>query len=396
MDWYAHSGSGPHKGDWQGLKSHLSGVAMLAAAMARPFGLERPAYFAGLFHDLGKYDPDFQRRLEGADISVEHSAAGAQILRQITSGDDKAMAQIIGYSIMGHHAGLPDRRNETDGCFDVRIERPLRIDDAWRQEIDTDVSGLVPEMMRNLPRDKTERDFAVSFMGRMIFSCLVDADYLDTERFYASLGRVQADREWAVLGDLVDGFTARFDARIASFGAPKGDLDHMRADVLARVRQGAQHRPGLFTLTVPTGGGKTLASLGFALDHARRYGHSRIIYAIPFTSIIEQTAQIFREVLGGEHVLEHHSSIDEDARPDWSRQQRDKLKLAMENWAAPVIVTTNVQLFESLFAARPARARKLHNIANSILILDGAWVETSTTASISATRRSRSLRGRVG
>lgn len=372
MNWYAHSGSGSHKGDWQGLKEHLLGVAMLAAEKARPIGLERAAYVAGLFHDLGKYNPEFQRRLEGADISVEHSTAGAQILRRITSGDDRAMAEIIGYAILGHHAGLPDRRGETDGCFDVRIERPLQLDDAWRQEIGEDVSGLVPQMMRNLPKDKTERDFAVSFMGRMIFSCLVDADFRDTESFYSALGTMRADREWAALGDLLDEFKQRFDAHIAGFGEPENDLGRMRARMLSHVRMGAEQKPGLFTLTVPTGGGKTLASLGFALDHARRYGHERIILAIPFTSVIDQTAKVFRDVLGDGHVLEHHSSIDEEGRPGQPRQQRDKLKLAMEDWAAPVVVTTNVQLFESLFAARPSRARKLHNIANSIIILDEA------------------------
>ena len=372
MDWYAHSGNGPDKGDWQGLKEHLVAVAEMAARFGRPLGLERMAHAAGLFHDLGKYDPDFQRKLDGNKIDVEHSAAGAQVLRQIASGDDRAMAEIVGYAILGHHAGLPDRRNATDASFDVRIERPLKIDPVWRQEIEAAVSGLVPDMMRSLPKENTARDFAISFIGRMVFSCLVDADYLETEAFYASLGKVEPDRDWAALGDLLDTFASRFDAHIAAFGAPKGALSRMRADVLAYVRRGATARPGLFTLTVPTGGGKTLASLGFALDHARIHGHTRIIYAIPFTSIIDQTAKVFRDVLGEEHVLEHHSSIDEDGKSQRERAQRDKLKLAMENWAAPVVVTTNVQLFESLFAARPSRARKLHNIANSIIILDEA------------------------
>ncbi|MEO3388752.1 CRISPR-associated helicase Cas3' [Mesorhizobium sp. CAU 1741] len=372
MRWYAHSGSGADKGDWQGLKDHLLAVARLAGEMGRPIGVERAAYIAGLFHDLGKYDPVFQRRLEGADISVEHSNAGAQILRQITSGDDRAMAEIIGYAILGHHVGLPDRRNDTDAAFDTRIERPLQIEPAWRDEIGEDVSNLVPPMMHDLPKDRVKRDFAISVIGRMIFSCLVDADFRDTERYYSSLGKAQADRQWAPLGDLLEDLTARFNARIATFGEPASELDRMRAQILGHVRKGARLAPGLFTLTVPTGGGKTLASLGFALDHARHHGHSRIIYAIPFTSIIDQTAKIFRDVLGMEHVLEHHSSIDEDARPGYEREQRDKLKLAMEDWSAPVVVTTNVQLFESLFAARPSRTRKLHNIANSIIILDEA------------------------
>ncbi|MET3661207.1 CRISPR-associated helicase Cas3' [Aquamicrobium ahrensii] len=371
MDWYAHSGSQPGKGDWQGLKSHLEGVAALAERKAQSFGLGRAAFVAGLFHDLGKYSPAFQQRLEGAAATVEHSTAGAQILKDMARGDNAAMAEIIGYAILGHHAGLPDRQGEGEGTFNLRMSAPLAIDDAWRREIPGELPDLVPQMMRSLPRDPVERAFAIAFMGRMIFSCLVDADFRDTEQFYASLGERQADRQWPALGGLLDEFAAGFDAHIAGFGAPSGELGQVRARVLAHVRHGAQREPGLFTLTVPTGGGKTLASLGFALDHARRYGHRRIIMAIPFTSIIEQTAQVLRDVLGAEHVLEHHSSIDEE-RLDGRREQRDKLKLAMEDWAAPVVVTTNVQLFESLFAARPSRARKLHNIANSILILDEA------------------------
>ncbi|HEU5018169.1 MAG TPA: CRISPR-associated helicase Cas3' [Pseudolabrys sp.] len=150
-------------------------------------------------------------------------------------------------------------------------------------------------------------------------------------------------------------------------------VNRLRAEILDRIRARAVDAPGLFTLTVPTGGGKTLASLGFALDHAKAHKHERIIYAIPFTSIIDQTAAIFGEVLGEGVVLEHHSAIeDEKSDPRDQPAGKEKLKLAMEDWAAPVIVTTNVQFFESLFAARTSRSRKLHNIANSVIILDEA------------------------
>jgi CRISPR-associated endonuclease/helicase Cas3 len=155
-----------------------------------------------------------------------------------------------------------------------------------------------------------------------------------------------------------------------SNNAAVSDLNRLRADILYHVRGKAHEPAGLFTLTVPTGGGKTLASLGFALDHAKAHDLRRIVYAIPFTSIIDQNAAVFRKVLGDDYVLEHHSSIDEDTFNP--REQRDKLKLAMEDWAAPIVVTTNVQLFESLFANRPSHCRKLHNLSNSILILDEA------------------------
>ncbi|WP_375554815.1 CRISPR-associated helicase Cas3' [Roseovarius mucosus] len=201
----------------------------------------------------------------------------------------------------------------------------------------------------------------------MVFSCLVDADFRDTEAFYDQLDGRQNERYWPKLAELLPDLRVRFDAHMARFTAHT-DLNVLRTEVLTRIRAKAILRPGLFTLTVPTGGGKTLASLGFALDHAARYGHRRIIYAIPYTSIIDQTAATFRDLFG-DIVLEHHSAIDTE-KP--GQQARDKARLAMEDWAAPMVVTTNVQLFESLFAARPSRCRKLHNIAGSVIVLDEA------------------------
>ncbi len=371
---HAHSGKAEGRADWQRLADHLLAVARRAESHAAAFGLGRIAFAAGLFHDLGKYDPAFQAYIGGQGASVDHSTAGAQVLRDLARGPERLVAEIIAYAILGHHAGLPDRQNETNACLDTRMAKPLRVDETWQTELAPDgtrcLEGTVAELKPFVLRDAGKRAFALSFVGRMIFSCLVDADFKDTESYYVSLGEAAKDRCWPELPALLPGFLARFEARIAAFGRPETGIAALRADILAQVRAGASREPGLFSLTVPTGGGKTLASLGFAIDHARQHGKSRIIYAIPFTSIIDQTAAIFRDVLGDEHVLEHHSNIDEeDIR---KREHRDKLKLAMEDWAAPVIVTTTVQLFESLFSARPSRARKLHNIANSILILDEA------------------------
>ncbi|CAN7285802.1 CRISPR-associated helicase Cas3' [Rhizobium sp. LjRoot30] len=371
MSYFAHSG-GDDRSAWQGLKQHLEQVAALAGQMAEPFGLGKAALLAGLFHDLGKYTQDFQKRLAGAEIRVDHSTAGAWHILQTVRGGDKYIAELIAYAILGHHAGLPDKRG-SDAALTERIAgfKSASLDKAWQTEISAELSGLMPGFSWANTKDRLA--FQMAFCGRMLFSCLVDADFKDTEAFYSALEGRRPDREWQALQQLLPQFLADFERYMAGKKSSPSDLNTLRSEILAHVRGRTREKPGLFTLTVPTGGGKTLASLAFALEHAKVHGHSRIIYAIPFTSIIDQTASIFRDILGDEHVLEHHSAIDEEKfDPRQARESRDKLKLAMEDWAAPVVVTTNVQLFESLFAAKTSRARKLHNIAGSIIILDEA------------------------
>ncbi|GAB5467949.1 MAG: CRISPR-associated helicase/endonuclease Cas3 [Rhodospirillales bacterium] len=292
-----------------------------------------------------------------------------------TAVHDKVLAGLVAYAIAGHHAGLADWYG-SESSLTERLERFDRqsLDPAWREEVSPQVHDLAPSG-RAGPESQEEASFAFGFLCRMIFSCLVDADFKDTEKFYAALEGRKPDRTWPSLGERLDDFIARLDRRMARFAKPRqGEalLQADRAAIHAQVRAKAQMEPGLFTLTVPTGGGKTLTSLGFALDHARAHGLRRVIYAIPFTSIIDQTASQFREILGDDAVLEHHSALEETPPGDESRQGPSKLRLAMEDWAAPVVVTTNVQLFESLFAARPARCRKLHNIAGSVIVLDEA------------------------
>lgn len=377
MNYFAHSGRETNQSDWQRLDDHALCVARRAAGFATPMGLERAAYLAGLLHDLGKYTQAFQARLSGSKEQVDHSTAGAAHVVDLAkkASNDWLMAQLIAYCILGHHAGLPDRLGENG--FEGRIARFLgdrrrALDAAWRDEIEPDAANLLPSSFQ---KSDDHGNFQMSFMARMIFSCLVDADFKDTEAFYCRVEGLRKDRDWTSLSDLLPSLIERFDGHMAGLGGDSSKINTLRSEILQHVRSKAIDTPGLFTLTVPTGGGKTLASLGFALDHATTHGHRRIIYAIPFTSIIDQTAKIFRDVFGGgdDIVLEHHSAIDEEKlRVRADRSSRDKLKLAMEDWAAPVIVTTNVQFFESLFAARPSRARKLHNIANSVIILDEA------------------------
>lgn len=348
-------------------------MAELAESFGRRLGIGAPARLAGLLHDLGKYSVAFQARLNGGKERVDHSTAGAAIIGQYASGDDKRIAELVAYAIAGHHAGLPDMNGAGFSTLSERLKAfsPATLDPIWKAEINVDASGLVPAF-RWATSDRSRLAFQFALLGRMIFSCLVDADFKDTEAFYTRIEGRKTDRQWSELSAILPDLIQRYDAHMARFGKHVGELNVLRADILAHVRARAAEAPGLYTLTVPTGGGKTLASLGFALDHAQVHGHRRIIVAIPFTSVIDQTAAIFRNVLGDDVVLEHHSAIDdEDARPE-QRAGRDKLRLTMEDWAAPVVVTTNVQLFESLFAASTSRARKLHNIAGSIIILDEA------------------------
>jgi CRISPR-associated endonuclease/helicase Cas3 len=382
---YAHSTDDKTKGNWQSLNNHLTDVGRLAANFAEGFGGERAARLAGLLHDLGKYNPLIQAYYEGKGSSVDHSTAGAAVLLQQAVSlpkellGDKITLELIAHAIAGHHAGLPNRLdNEGAGAsLKKRFEawRVASLDASWQEEITFESSELWPKGFSSIAGSKEGIAFQIAFLGRMIFSCLVDADFKDTEAFYAAVKQNEIDRRWSPLSDIIDGLIVSFDAhmiRLEKQAAQGGatELNTLRNTILNTVRVKATQAPGVFTLNVPTGGGKTLASLGFALDHARQHNKQRIIYAIPFTSIIDQTASIFKDVLGDNVILEHHSAIDEESVK--ARQQADKLKLAMEDWAAPVIVTTNVQLFESLFASRPSRCRKLHNIANSIIILDEA------------------------
>ncbi len=282
-------------------------------------------------------------------------------------------AEVIGYGILGHHAGLPDMASDSDACARSRIERfSDDLAPEWRAVVSPDLGDLPAEIHAKLRQaDPTRAAFDLSLVARMVFSCLVDADFKATERFYAALDGYQPDRDWPALQPHLDAHLARLNARLAGF-SQEGPVNAIRREVMAHVRAKAAMTPGAFTLTVPTGGGKTLASLGFALEHARRHGHRRIIYVIPFTSIIDQTAAEFRSLLGDDHVLEHHAAIDVAKDAKDHPTGRDKLRLATEDWAAPIVVTTAVQFFESLFAARTSRARKLHSIAGSTIILDEA------------------------
>ncbi|HVY54428.1 MAG TPA: CRISPR-associated helicase Cas3', partial [Thermodesulfobacteriota bacterium] len=219
------------------------------------------------------------------------------------------------------------------------------------------------------PSSAERRGFSAAFFTRMVYSCLVDADYLDTEAFFdpqiaAKRGQRPAIAE---LRPMLDGYLRR----IAETSDPT-DVNRLRARILNECREAAKLDRGLFSLTVPTGGGKTLSSMAFALDHALRHGFTRVLYVIPYTSIIEQTARVFREIFGVEAVLEHHSNFIQEKNQTDDDDTEERRRLAAENWDAPIVVTTNVQFFESFFAARSSKTRKLHSVAGSVVILDEA------------------------
>lgn len=364
---FAHSTARWDRADWQGLQDHLQAVGNLAARFAQPFDGGALAHAAGLLHDLGKYTHEFQRRLSGENIRAEHSTHGAQVA---VGRYGKQLGMMLAYVIAGHHSGLANGSDpgERTGLKDRLAADGLpKLLDDWRQEIELPAQLTPPKFTPHA--DPQRAFFQLGFCTRMLFSCLVDADFLDTEAFY---DRVEGQTSKRLPGPALTDLRAALDGYLAGFMADS-EVNRLRARILNHVRAQAQLATGLFSLTVPTGGGKTLASLAFALDHAIRHGLQRVIYVIPFTSIVEQNAAVFRHALGslGEAaVLEHHSAFEDEALKGQSA--RDKLKLATENWDAPIIVTTAVQFFEGLFAARTSRCRKLHHIAGSVVILDEA------------------------
>ncbi|NYT80552.1 CRISPR-associated helicase Cas3' [Alcaligenaceae bacterium] len=369
--YFAHSTDDVSKKNWQPLRNHLVAVSELTCAFAEVFGAGPLGQVAGLLHDIGKYTDDFQDRIAGQAVRVDHATRGAMVAVERYGG----LGYVLAYGIAGHHAGLAngaesiERTALQDRLKGVNLPPLL---EAWRREVALPEKLAAPKLNVH---SKDRSGFQMAFFTRMLFSCLVDADFLDTEAFYDQVGG-RASQRAAPAPSMIE-LRAELNRYLSSLKADR-PVDHVRADILAHVRLQAGHSPGLFSLTVPTGGGKTLASLAFALDHAIHHGLRRVIFVIPFTSIVEQNAAVFRNALGkfGQSaVLEHHSAFVATVPPksDAERYQaQEKLRLAMENWDAPIVVTTAVQFFESLFAARPSQCRKLHNIAGSVVILDEA------------------------
>lgn len=374
---YAHSLPGHPIEKGEKLADHLSAVGKRAAAFASAFGWMEAALVAGCLHDIGKCSVEFQeyiRRSSAGESGLrgpDHSTAGARVAEKLYPFP---LNRFLSYIIAGHHAGLPDWENLAQR---LGPNRRIAAYDGWEEA----TPALPGQISSARLREQSEQGFTRAFLIRMLFSCLVDADFLETERFYA-----EAKGERVSRGDHLDLRVLRDRLRIhmervaAGVSAKRSSrLNALRAEVLNHAVAKAHEKPGLFTLTVPTGGGKTLTSLSFALEHAIQHGLTRVVYVIPYTSIVEQTADVFRTALNAEDdILEHHASFDweraEDARnpDDEGADGLKKLKLAAQNWDVSIVVTTAVQFYESLFASRTSRCRKLHNLAKSVIVIDEA------------------------
>lgn len=352
MRYYAHSSYGPRR-EWQTLADHAGGVADRAAEFLQDFGLGDMARAWGLLHDIGKVTREFQDILAGSTRRFDHSAPGARIALDRYD----RLGPLLASGIAGHHAGMADW-----SALEDRLPRAAKPDQAWEGLVDLPTMSVIDGVTARRFGDA----FACQLLARMLFSAGVDADYLDTEAYYDRVeGRSRRRGGHPALVELRD----RLREHLDSMPSGGSEMSQLRRDVLHHARRAAGEPQGVFTMTVPTGGGKTLSSLAFALDHALQHGLQRVIYVAPFMSIIDQTVGVFRGALqGGNFVVEHHSTFDD--RRLGTDDSRDRHRLSMQNWDAPVVCTTYVQFMESLFSNRPSRCRKLHNIADSVVILD--------------------------
>lgn len=368
MPFYAHSENSA--GEKHDLVRHLTSVAELASQFAGKFGAAEFGYWAGLWHDLGKFHPDFQTYIASPESrrGPDHSSAGAV---HAVDGFD-----LLAFLVAGHHSGLPSktdlklRLERKAGAQEVTEALELARSALARVSPDHSLPDRLPAFLKQPPATRSDGENLfrqTELFLRMVFSSLVDADFLDTETHFDS----ERSRNRTGAPALCE-LWKRFEVDQAKLTGQKNDsLNRIRHEIYQSCVTAALADQGIFTMTVPTGGGKTRSAMAFGLQHAIRHGLERVIVAIPYTSIIEQTVKVYQGIFGDDWVLEHHSAVG------WGIESYDPVsykevwaRLASQNWDAPIVVTTTVQLFESLFANRTQPCRKLHNIAGSVLILD--------------------------
>jgi len=358
---YAHSTTNEDRRTWELLTKHLTEVGQLTARYAAAFGSADMGYVIGMLHDLGKAKPRFQKRLVDASVQEPHSGEGAKFVAEREAG---LLGIMLAHCIAGHHTGLSNGLTRGGSPATPLSERLAQAEHLKL------LPGIeLPPLNRKPPPplagrgeiSSEDRVFSLAFFTRMLFSALVDADRTATARFYGE----HIDLSCPPLERL----ELALRQTLTAFDSTRYAINRIRGTVLAAVQKKAAEPPGLFSLTVPTGGGKTLTSLSFALKHAIEHDLARIIYVAPFTAIIDQTTQVYRRAIGApEAILEHHSAFDYDKVLD--PKERERVREAAQRWDAPIVVTTAVQFFESLFANKPSPCRKLHRIARSVILLD--------------------------
>ena len=385
QDAAAHSPNGDDWSEAHALIDHLQAVSTLAGQRSVASDLVELAKVAGLWHDLGKYRPAFQRYIRGErGLEKSHKLAGAALaLRTGTR-----IGKIVAFAIAGHHGGLPRDEGPTPSLSGLKEYGENELAEAKAAGAP---AALLTQMAPSFPESLVQRlrtlapadvSIAEELITRFLFSALVDADYQDTAAFYDPLAATERHRATAAQAHIPE-LRKRLDDHLDRLMAGVADtpVNRQRADIVAACRAEAEHEPGIFDLTVPTGGGKTLAALAFALRHAERHGLRRVVVVLPFTAIIEQNAAVYASILGPENILEHHGAFDAEAERIKaccrsagidSESFAHRHKLLSENWDAPIVVTTSVQFLESLHAHKPERCRKLHNLAQSVVILDEA------------------------
>lgn len=371
-DYYGRS---TKDGRTQLLLTHLNEVSEYMGDFCSKFTIREIGEICGKLHDIGKYSDDFQKRIRGENIRTDHSSGGAKTVFEHAKNESipSSLAYyLLSYVIAGHHSGLPDigNSNSEGSTLHQRLENSNPdLFSAWKTETEEKYPDLSKIIAGKSYSNQTDAGFSIFLYTHFLFSSLVDADRISAGNFPDKISRPKyPSLSW--MKDTLDEYMNELSR------GKTGELNRIRNGILNDCLKSAENKPGMFTLTVPTGGGKTLASLSFALKHAVKNNLDRIIYTIPFTSIIEQNAGVYKKILGDDNIIEHHSNFtlpdnyQKDRDSDSPEGENTKLSLAVSNWDAPLILTTNVQFFESLFSAHPSRSRKVHNISNSVIILD--------------------------
>jgi CRISPR-associated endonuclease/helicase Cas3 len=399
MKFYVHSSRESNTEHWQELSQHLDSVAAISSRLAGKIGLSCAGELIGLAHDLGKYSEAFQKYLQKAagdaamemepDFSlkgsVDHSTAGAQIIGAgLTSGGGRIASQMLALCVASHHSGLIDciapdgvdvltRRLNKHGDLSHSDEAWSQAEQTIRGRLETllrtsDVASEIDAAMGRISEkdsDEVIRPFKQGLLLRMLFSCLIDGDRIDTADFdKPRAASFRQHGEYVPWQELIE----RLEHKLASFSNERW-VDQLRCKISDHCLAASDRPKGVFTLTVPTGGGKTLASLRFALHHSLRWGMDRVIYVSPYISIADQNAEVVRKVLEPREyefasiVLEHHSSLTAD-KESW------RGSVLAENWDAPVVFTTAVQILEALFGGSTRSARRLHALANAVIVFD--------------------------